>query len=215
MSELSGSLVTPSPGSVPDAPYLARWEASGALRCWPLAGPIMTVGRAAYADVVLADDPRVSRVHLTLERIGAVWVAADNGLSRNGTFVNGRRVVGRVPLQDRDQLLVGGTRLTYCSPGGCAEPGTLAGEPLAATARITPAQRAVLTALCRPCADGSGTPATNQAIAEELVLSVDAVKTHLRALCHGLGIEGLPQNRKRARLAEIALRCGLVAPPVR
>jgi hypothetical protein len=35
------------------------------------------------------------------------------------------------------------------------------------------------------------------------------VKTHLRVLFHKFGIENLPQNRKRARLAEIALELGL------
>jgi hypothetical protein len=36
------------------------------------------------------------------------------------------------------------------------------------------------------------------------------VKTHLRVLFHKFGIEDLPQNQKRARLAEIALELGLV-----
>jgi hypothetical protein len=41
---------------------------------------------------------------------------------------------------------------------------------------------------------------------------VDAVKTHLRILFHKFGVEHLPQNQKRARLAEMALEFGLVAP---
>jgi len=44
---------------------------------------------------------------------------------------------------------------------------------------------------------------------------VDAVKTHLRVLFHKFGIENLPQNQKRARLAEIALELGLVVDPER
>ena len=50
-----------------------------------------------------------------------------------------------------------------------------------------------------PFKDGAAfaTPATNQAIAEELHLSVDAVKTHMRALFEKLEVEDLPQNRKR------------------
>jgi len=71
----------------------------------------------------------------------------------------------------------------------------------------------VLIALCRPYKDelAYATPATNQQIADELFLSVDAVKTHLRALFHKLGIDHLPQNQKRARLVEMALRYGLVS----
>ena len=76
----------------------------------------------------------------------------------------------------------------------------------------TPAQRKVLDALCRAYAESEfATPATNQAIAEELFLSVDAVKAHLRALFTAFGIEDLPQNQKRSTLAMRALRTGVVS----
>jgi DNA-binding NarL/FixJ family response regulator len=79
--------------------------------------------------------------------------------------------------------------------------------------RITPAQRRVLVALCRPLRDSPHSPpATNKAVAAECVLSVEAVKTHLRRLSAVLGVEDLPQNRKRAELAWRALRAGLVTP---
>ena len=42
-------------------------------------------------------------------------------------------------------------------------------------------------------------------------LSLDAVKTHLRTLFRKLAIEHLPQNQKRARLAEMAVQYGLVS----
>ena len=49
---------------------------------------------------------------------------------------------------------------------------------------LSPAQRRVLVALCRPFRDDQdfATPASNQQIADELVVSVEAVKTHLRAM---------------------------------
>lgn len=76
--------------------------------------------------------------------------------------------------------------------------------------RLTETQRRILTALCRPCADGSryATPATNQEIADEVYLSVDAVKAHLRALFRKFGVEELPHNQKRARLVELVLEGG-------
>jgi DNA-binding NarL/FixJ family response regulator len=77
---------------------------------------------------------------------------------------------------------------------------------------VSPAQKRVLVALCRPFKDGAAfaTPATNQSIADELVLSVEAVKTHLRALFEKFGVSDLPQNQKRVALVERALQSGLV-----
>jgi len=123
-------------------------------------------------------------------------------------------VIGRVLLHDRDQIRVGVSVLTYCAPSEPDGLHTLVGEPLATAARLTAAQRAVLAALCRPYRDERryAAPATNQQIADELCLSVDAVKTHLRILFHKFGVEHLPQNQKRARLAEMALEFGLVPP---
>src|SRR5680860_514633 len=44
----------------------------------------------------------------------------------------------------------------------------------------------------------------------ELQLGGDAVKTHMRALFGKLGVEDLPQNRKRVALAERALQSGAI-----
>ena len=67
---------------------------------------------------------------------------------------------------------------------------------------LTPAQRRVLAALCRPL-DGPGyaAPASNQQIADELFVTVDTVKRTLTALFELFGLEALPQNQKRAALA--------------
>ena len=213
MVEPSGRTVVPARGSEPAHPYLSRWGAQAEQRRWPLEAVVVTIGRESSADVVIDGDLLVSRLHSTLERVAGAWTIVDNGLSRNGTFVNGRRVSGRVQLHDRDQIRVGGTVLTFCAPAEIDGLPTLVGEPLPTAARPTPAQHAVLIALCRPFKDDRAyaTPATNQQIAEELCLSLDAVKTHLRTLFHKLGIDQLPQNQKRARLVEMALRYGLVS----
>ena len=70
----------------------------------------------------------------------------------------------------------------------------------------------VLVALCRPYAGGAAfaRPATNQQIAEELFLSIPAVKTHLRSLFERFALGDLPQNEKRARLVQLALDTGAV-----
>jgi DNA-binding NarL/FixJ family response regulator len=55
-------------------------------------------------------------------------------------------------------------------------------------------------------------PATNQEIAEELHLSVPAVKKRLRGLFERFDLDALAQNQKRARLADEGLRAGIVTP---
>jgi DNA-binding CsgD family transcriptional regulator len=81
--------------------------------------------------------------------------------------------------------------------------------------RLTDTQRAILVALCRSRAGGNryATPATNQEIAGEVFLSVDAVKAHLRALYRKFGVEPLAHNQKRARLVELVMEGGLISPP--
>jgi pSer/pThr/pTyr-binding forkhead associated (FHA) protein len=192
--------------------WLSCWGPSPALRRWALAGTVVTIGRAPTADVVLADDPLVSRVHARLERTGGRWTVVDDGLSRNGTWVDGVRLTGRRALHDRDSIRVGDTVLVFCAPDEREEPHTLVGEPLPIAGALTPAQRAVVAALCRPLVAGGAAPATNAQIAAELHLSLDAVKTHLRGVAHRWGIDHLPQNEKRARTAQLAVQLGLVLP---
>ena len=172
----------------------------------------MTIGRSPSADVCLTGDSRVSRVHAVLERIGGLWTIVDDGLSRNGTFLNGRRLAHRVRLRDRDKIRIGETVLIFCAPPQTASQQTVAGSLLPSVIRLTDPQRLVLVALCRPYQDGRpyASPASNQQIADELFLTVDAVKTHLRVLFHKFGIESVPQNQKRARLAGLVLELGLV-----
>jgi FHA domain len=55
----------------------------------------VTIGRGMGADVALTWDPDVSRVQAELSRLADDWTVIDDGLSRNGTFVNDQRVEGR------------------------------------------------------------------------------------------------------------------------
>jgi pSer/pThr/pTyr-binding forkhead associated (FHA) protein len=172
----------------------------------------LTIGRRPSNDVVLDWDSEISRVHAALERIGEDWTVVDDGLSHNGTYVGGSRVTGRRRLRDGDVIEVGGTQIAFCSPSGDSPSSatvTSVGPHVAEL--LTPAQRRVLIALCRPFKDSSySTPATNQQIADELVVGVDAVKSNLRALFAAFGVDDLPQNQKRASLALQALRSGVV-----
>ena len=66
---------------------------------------------------------------------------------------------------------------------------------------LTPAQRRVLVALCRPYKESTfATPASNQQIADELTISVDAVKTTMRKLFELFGLSSAGANQTLQRL---------------
>jgi anti-sigma B factor antagonist len=77
----------------------------------PLGPRGLTVGRARENDLWL-NDPTVSRHHLRFEYVGGQPVVCDLN-SANGTFVNGKRIVGTHPLRDGDRITVGRTCLVF------------------------------------------------------------------------------------------------------
>jgi hypothetical protein len=172
----------------------------------------VTVGRDPAADLPLPWDAEISRAHALLEQVGRRWTLVDDGLSRNGSFVNGTRVIGRRRLRDKDHLVFGNTTVTYREPeGGITQTASTIDTPSAIP--LSPMQRKVLIALCRPVHESaSATPATNRQIAEEVFLTIDAVKAHLRVLFDRYGLSQLPQNEKRARLVAAVLDAGALAP---
>jgi pSer/pThr/pTyr-binding forkhead associated (FHA) protein len=189
-------------------PFLLYRDDEGAQVIVPLAG-LATVGRRPERDVALTWDSEVSRLHAQLEPVGPDWTVVDDGLSRNGTFVNGERVSGRRRLRDGDRLVFGDTPVTFRAPADVAD--STAAVTLGAAPPLTETQRRILVALCRPLKDSAyATPATNREIAEEVHLSIDAVKAHLRVIFERFRLDELPQNVKRARLAATALVNGVV-----
>ncbi len=195
-------------------PFLQLRDGDGSQRVLVLGGERLSVGREPGHDLVLDWDPEVSRLHALLERLGESWTVVDDGLSRNGTLVNGSSVRGRRRLNDRDVLVFGSTQVLYRDPAEGADETPPAAGP-AVAAGITPAQRRVLVALCRPllAPDSVGaTPPSNAEIAAELTVSVEAVRTHLKTLFKLFEVPELPQNRKRAELARRALASSVVLP---
>jgi class 3 adenylate cyclase len=73
----------------------------------------VTLGRGDAVDVCLEWDPSVSLVHAEAVRLGAHWLISDDGVSRNGTFVNGERLRGRRRLRHGDLVRVGSTELSF------------------------------------------------------------------------------------------------------
>jgi hypothetical protein len=194
--------------------FLAYRSVDGSLELLPLSGERVVVGRDAGNDLELVWDVEVSRVHALFEQLAGTWTVVDDDLSRNGTFVNGQRVRGRRRLNDRDVVRVGATELLYRNPADEAGE-TARGAGPVAVAGITPGQRRVLIALCRPLLDSTGpgaTPPSNSELAASLGVSTEAVRTHLKTLFKLFDLPDLPQNRKRAELARRAMASGVVVP---
>jgi pSer/pThr/pTyr-binding forkhead associated (FHA) protein len=77
----------------------------------PLGDDNITVGRALGNDLTI-DDGRVSRLHARIQRLGSAWAIRDLG-SRNGTHVNGERLLSERALQDHDEIRIGGTTIRF------------------------------------------------------------------------------------------------------
>jgi pSer/pThr/pTyr-binding forkhead associated (FHA) protein len=176
-------------------------------------GDRIAIGRSPSAGIALAWDERVSRVHAELCELGGEWALVDDGLSMNGSYVNGTLVRGRRRLHDGDTLRVGNTALLFRDPGEAYARSTTSAGGLQRAVTLSETQQRVLIALCRPFKASTAfvTPATNEQVASELFLSVDAVKKHMRALFEKFGVDGLPQNEKRTRLVERAFAGGFVS----
>jgi pSer/pThr/pTyr-binding forkhead associated (FHA) protein len=170
----------------------------------------LTIGRSSGSDLALGWDTEVSRVHASLEHVGDEWTLVDDGRSHNGSYVDGERVTGRRRLRDGDVIAVGRTAIVFRSPSGRESLRTATSQHRAPP-KVSEAQLRVLTALCRPYAVAAfAVPASNREIADELIIGVETVKTHMRALFDAFELGELPQHQKRAALAQRALATRLV-----
>jgi DNA-binding NarL/FixJ family response regulator len=144
-------------------------------------------------------------VHAAFERFGDAWCVRDLG-SRNGTFVNGARIVGEHALHSGDEIVLGRLRMLFRGPARGEETAAIAQAP-----PLTHRERDVLLALCRPLLTGDAftEPASTRAIAAELVVSEAAVKQHLSRLYDKFDV-GAEGERRRVQLANAAVSTGTV-----
>ncbi|MCI0397234.1 MAG: FHA domain-containing protein [Chloroflexi bacterium] len=70
----------------------------------------MRLGRDRQQADIWLDDPKVSRRHALLERLGAALQITDLN-SSNGTFVNEHRISGPTLLRPGDKVRIGDTEL--------------------------------------------------------------------------------------------------------
>jgi DNA-binding CsgD family transcriptional regulator len=193
-------------------PFVFFRDADGSLRIHELrsAEGAVQIGRRSACTISLPWDSEVSRAHAELQPVGADWAIADDGLSQNGTFVNGERVAGRKRLWGGDVVRIGRTTIGYWAPAETTAAATADGQPEIDARLLTEAERRVLIALARPLREVGGVPATNQQIADELYLSIPTVKGHLRSIAEKFGIRDLPQTHKRHELVARAFRSGIL-----
>jgi pSer/pThr/pTyr-binding forkhead associated (FHA) protein len=195
-------------------PFLLLRDDQGVQRIVELddgAGSV-TVGRRLEADVPLPWDPEVSRLHAELEFKAGEWTLCDDGFSQNGTYVNGLRIHGRRRLVDGDLLRIGQTAIAFCDPGLSGLGVTLAPGELGIAPKFSEQQQRILRALCRPLmGDGEGVRPTGDAeIAAETGVPEDVVTTELDHLGRSFGLQDMPPADRRAEIALLALRSGLV-----
>ena len=168
-----------------------------------------TIGRAAEADLSLASDATVSRLHSAIERYPGGWVLRDLG-SSNGTFVNGDRVVGDRPLNPGDEIRVGACVFVFHRGNGRSDDleTVQGGAPPVLTRR----EHEVLVELCRPLVDRTAAfarPSSVAEIAARLYIGQATVKFHLDNLFDKFGLVE-PGEGRRLALANEALRRGAV-----
>ncbi|MDH7488919.1 MAG: FHA domain-containing protein [Anaerolineae bacterium] len=86
---------------------------------YPLVGHRVNIGRDPENDIVIPDR-RVSRRHAEVVLVGSDFVLRDCE-SKNGTFVNGERVVQERRLQDGDEIQVAlCCQMVFVGPGATA-----------------------------------------------------------------------------------------------
>ncbi|MCD6554006.1 MAG: FHA domain-containing protein [Anaerolineae bacterium] len=81
---------------------------------FPLAGPVITLGRSRNCDVYVPDK-RASRRHAEIRWDGETATLHDLG-SANGTFLDGRRITTPQTLRDGDEIAVASAVFTFRDP---------------------------------------------------------------------------------------------------
>jgi sigma-B regulation protein RsbU (phosphoserine phosphatase) len=80
-----------------------------------------SIGRAGENDLSYPDNPGLSRQHFVLEKEAEDWTIRDLG-SKNGTFLNGKRILEKERLRPGDRIAVSNIVLTFAGrPSRVAE----------------------------------------------------------------------------------------------
>jgi len=143
-----------------------------------------TVGRAPN-NAIAIDDIYISRHHATLIRVESEIYFADLG-SRNGSFINGRRVIMPTVLQNGDRLRLGNTEMELVIPP-CRRKLPMQNEETAPMIHpiLTPSEERVFWQVVQGF--------TNKEIGRRLQISPRTVQTHLSSIMTKLTLENRSQ----------------------
>lgn len=175
-------------------------------------GSTLTIGRTVANDIALVWDPEVSEVHARLEELApGVWAIVDDGISTNGTRINGgARIHGRRRLFNGDLILVGSSPIVFRAPSRPRRTKRRADYEIKLADRTAEALRE----LARPIVEAQGlpaVPASNQQIAQRMGIGVAAVRDHIKLLNRAFAVEqDAPVSEKRLTVVMRAIDAGLV-----
>jgi pSer/pThr/pTyr-binding forkhead associated (FHA) protein len=196
-----------------------RWELGGQARALVLeaTGSAYNIGRDPRCAIRI-DDRQASRCHAELFYDAAWgWKIADLG-SKNGTFLDGRRVPRGRALGGEHTIRCGHTVLAFTDPDALLRSTISLTESDDNDIDLTQGQRDVMKLLCRPfrdIADPRATkvrPPANETIATELMMDVGALRKRLRRLYILFDVPktGLSPDAKRRELVTRAFERGTI-----
>ena len=124
-----------------------------------------TVGRDATCDIadIFAENNAVSRFHALVECVGGRYVVEDSR-SRNGTFLNGQRLTGRVALRSGDRLNIAGVELTFLEAADAVDPAAALPAPVDLVSFAEPAGPPTPLSTLAVAAPGVAVPAVGYSI---------------------------------------------------
>ncbi|MDO9353325.1 MAG: FHA domain-containing protein [Solirubrobacteraceae bacterium] len=186
-------------------PYLIHQQRDGYVRLAPVkeSGMRYTIGRTPGNHLPVPNE-HVSGLHAVLERRAGLLVIEDQS-SRNGTFVNGRKVTAAHTLHDGDELLIATTKFLVRCPTGAEGTGTTVLPSAPDWDTLWPSHRQLLIMLVDLTRSNEGRPPSHTELAEALGASSEATKGRLRGIRDKFREAGETASFRTPALAEIAL----------